>query len=131
MVRGRHRYAWLALALIALELTASIARLEGVATRHVVCAEHGDAVDVPLVVDEGAVDPQDPFSDDNLAGHERPYLAHEHCALAACATDAIAPHVRAALVAAAPVHLVWIAPAEAPPRAVRLLSIAPKTSPPA
>jgi len=133
MVRGRHRYASLALALIALELTASLAGLEGVAVRHVVCAEHGAAIDVPLVVDQTAVDPEDPFSDDNLAGHDRPLLLdHDHCALAACAADAVAPDARVALaVTAPPVHLVPAAPAVSPPRPVRLLSIAPKTSPPA
>jgi hypothetical protein len=132
MVRGRHRYAWFAFALIALELTASIAGLEGVATRHVVCAEHGDAIDVPLAVDQSAVDPDDAYTDDNLAGHDRAHVTHEHCALAACANDAIAPRTRAVLAAVAPpVHLVPIAPAFTPPRAVRLLSIAPKTSPPA
>ena len=133
MVRGRHRCAWLALALIALELGASFAGLEGVAVRHVMCAEHGAAIDVPLAVDQTAVDPQDPFSDDNLAGHDRPrVLDHDHCALAACAADAVAPDARVALaLPAPPVHHILTAPAVSPPRAVRLLSIAPKTSPPA
>jgi len=133
MVRGRHRYASLALALIALELAASLAGLEGVAVRHAVCAEHGATIDVPLVIEQTAVDPDDPFSDDNLAGHDRPLpFDHEHCALAACAADAVAPDVLLALaVTAPPVFLLPAVPAVTPPRAVRLLWIAPKTSPPA
>jgi hypothetical protein len=132
MVRGRHRYASLALALIALELTASFAGLEAAAVRHAVCIEHGAAIDVPLAAPAAAVDPDDDYSDDNLAGHERPrVLDHDHCALAACAADAVAPEARLALaVPAPPIRHLLAVPAVAPPRAVRLLSIAPKTSPP-
>jgi hypothetical protein len=125
---GRRRYAPLALALIALQIAASIAGLEHAGVRHVVCAEDGAMIDAPAApIIDGAPD------DDSLGAggdHARPN-GHDHCALAAADDDAIAPALLAVVAAPAPISRVpAAAPALVAPRAVRPLSVAPKTSPP-
>ena len=126
---GRRRLAPLAVALVALQVVASVIGIEHLAVRHVVCAEHGALIDAPAapVVDGDSDD------DDSLGARgERAHVSdHEHCALAAADDDAIAPQVRPVVVAPTPLaQLRAVAPAVIPPRAIPPLSVAPKTSPP-
>lgn len=129
MVRGRPSKLALAIVLIAAHVAASTAIVEHLGTRHVVCVEHGELIDVPIAASDDAA----AGDDDSLGARgERPRLAeHTHCALAPADDDAIAPSPCVVLDTPAPiVRAVAVAHAIVTPRPTSVLSVAPKTSPP-
>jgi hypothetical protein len=99
------------------------------ATPHVTCLEHGESVHLPVAPTAAAPvgsRARDIRTIEGLA--ESSAHAHEHCSLQGQRTTTAAAHSRQAVRAteARPSR----AAAAEPARALRLLSLAPKTSPP-
>lgn len=123
------RVAALGLALAAmLAQVGSYAHLA--ATRHVTCAEHGELVDAGhLAAPTGAA--VDRAESRYIAVERDATHGHEHCAVAPHRrARAIHEVVRSAVAAVAPARIGRSAVDVAPPRAIDLIRLAPKGSPP-
>src|SRR5438552_2329295 len=124
------RRAVLALAVVAIQLAASVAGYaHDAAVHHAICPDDGELIDVPGASDDASDDARAPAwadDDDNLgsrSGEPARPRDHQHCALAPAVDDAIAPATHVAISAPAPAcRLVSIAPSvPPPPRATRPL----------
>jgi hypothetical protein len=121
----------LAAVLVGLVCVAHVAAVRhDVSVEHVVCAEHGELIDVEITA--ASASPSDgPRLEANAAEHSRP-TRHAHCGFAAMA-HGVAEGPGPSLASTAPVaqFAPQSPPPTVPPASIPALHLAPKTSPPA
>jgi hypothetical protein len=101
------------------------------ATRHVTCAEHGELVEAGS---PSAVTPanRDQAESRYAAAEGGEAHGHEHCAITPHRRDrATHEHVRTAIVGGQSSFVARVVADRGPPRAIDLIRLAPKNSPPA
>ncbi|HEX4458213.1 MAG TPA: hypothetical protein VIA18_09585 [Polyangia bacterium] len=115
-----------------LALVAQLATVAHLAlVTHVTCLEHGELVDVPAPAAAGVAG-DSPRAEAHVVAAQQSQHGHDHCPIAALRRQRVLPQSRAharSIVTAETRHDWLAAPAESA-RAIALLDVAPKTSPP-